>query len=244
MSRRKAAGATDGVVVCRPRSADEVEAGLVAATEEGTEVFVLVSSARVYGPDPRHDMLLDEDTPLAKQFDDPDLATLAEADRSCCEAATRGDGPRVVVLRTVHQLGPGAQGPLAEYLAAPAVRARFGFDPLMQLLHTDDVAAAVELAASSDVTGPFNVAGPGGLPLSVLVGAAGGSRITGPTGLLCDLAGEVGVDMVARMDERDLRYVLSVDDGRFREATGYEPSRSLSETVAALEEARVETGGA
>lgn len=231
MSGGPGASGAEGIVVCRPRSVEELEEGLSAAAADSTEVFVLVSSTRVYGPDPRHDMLLGEDTPIAGDLDDPDLAALAEADRQSCEAARGGDGPRVVVLRTVHQLGPGAQGPLAAYLSSPRVRARFGFDPMMQVVHTDDVTAAVDLAVTRGLSGPFNVAGPGALPLSVLAGAAGGSRITGPTGLLVDLAAGAGLDLAARMDERDLRYVLSVDDRRFREATGYEPSRSLKELV-------------
>ena len=49
-----------------------------------------------------------------------------------------------------------------------------------------------------------------------------------------DLAARVGIDLTARMDERDLRYVLSVDDRRFREATGYEPSRSLQQLADGL----------
>lgn len=195
-------------------------------------MFVLVSSARVYGADPRHDMLMDESQPLAEGFDDPALRAVAEADRLCAEQAGQGD-MRIVVLRPVHVLGPGSEDALAAYLAAGRVRARFGFDPFVQVMHADDLAHAVECAVESEVSGVYNVVGEGGLPLSKLVGSVGASRITGPTGVLMDLVARIGVDLTARMDDRELRYVLSVDGSRFASDAGYAPVRTLAETVAA-----------
>lgn len=215
----------------------DVLAELESARRDGASVFVLVSSARVYGADPRHDMLMTESQPLVERFDDTSLIVVAEADRLCCEEARRDfeaeSEMRIVVLRPVHLLGAGADGPLARYLAASRVRGRFGFDPFVQVLHTDDLAHAVDCAIEADISGPYNVLGAGGLPLSKLVGAAGASRITGPTGLLVDLVAGVGIDLTARMDDRDLRYVLSVDGSRFADDTGYAPVCSLAETVAA-----------
>jgi len=227
----------DSRVVVRAGDEVDVLAELDSATAAGASVFVLVSSARIYGADPRHDMLMTEEQPLAGRFDDTSLEAVAEADRICCDQA-RGavgaaPGMRIVVLRPVHLLGPGADGPLARYLAADRVRGRFGFDPFVQVMHTDDLARAIDCAVEAEISGPYNVVGAGGLPLSKLVGVAGASRITGPTGVLVDLVAGLGIDLTARMDDRDLRYVLSVDGSSFARDSGYEPVCSLAETVAA-----------
>ena len=242
-SAGRSTGMADAVVVNASEEPD-VAARLAAASDAGATVFVLVSSARVYGADPRHDMLMTEAQPLAECFDDPTLAAIADADRFCCEAAesaagsSDGDPMRIVVLRPVHVLGSSAPEPLAEYLAAGRVRGRFGFDPFMLLMHADDLERAVECAidppgGGEPVSGPWNVTGAGGLPLSRLVREAGGSRVTGPTGVLIDLVEGLGIDLTTRMNDTELRYVLSVDGSAFAEATGYEPVRSLAETVAA-----------
>ena len=220
-----------GSVICRPGPDDDVASALKSAERDGASVFVLVSSARVYGTSPAHDMMLDETSPLADRFADARVGALAAADQLCCDAIGGRRAMRIVVLRPVHVLGPRTDSTLTRFLRSPRVRGAFGFDPMLQVIHEDDVALAVKLAVDNDVTGPYNVAGPGGLPLSVLVRETGGSRITGPTGVLVDSAERLGITLAARLPPDELRYVLSVDDARFRRDVGYVPRHSLRETV-------------
>ena len=225
-----------GAVIARPTADDDPETLLSDAADAGASVFVLVSSARVYGASPSNDLMLDEAAAISDHLSDPNLRSLAEADRICSEAAADGGDMRIVVLRPVHVLGPDTDTALSRYLRAPRVRGAFGFDPLMQLIHEDDVSLAVKLAVDHDVSGPYNVSGPGGLPLSVLLGEAGASRITGPTGLIVDRLEGAGLRLTTRLNTAELRYVLSVDDARFRAATGFEPRHSLDDIVATIKD--------
>ena len=63
--------------------------------------------------------------------------------------------------------------PIARYLARPVVPMLMGYDPLIQLVHEQDVLAAFEQAAVMPHPGTFNLVAPGGVPLSVLLESAG-----------------------------------------------------------------------
>lgn len=225
------AGSAD-VVVFWPTRHDDPELGVEVARRCRAGILVVVSSARVYGASPRNDLLLDESTAPAEHSADPDVAASVAAEAASLAAAHgRRAVKRVVVLRPVHELGPTATSPLATALRSSRLRTAFGFDPLFPVIHTEDLARAIAAAARSDVSGTFNVCGPGALPLSALARATGTSRVGGLGGLACDLLGRVGITITSHLAPAELRYGLSVDDRRFRDATGYSPLRSLTETV-------------
>ena len=94
------ASTAEGVVVCRPRSVEELEEGLSVAATDGTEVFVLVSSVRVYGADPAPRHAAGGGTPPSPGTSR--TRRWRRSPRPTAGAARRpsgGDGPRVVVLR-------------------------------------------------------------------------------------------------------------------------------------------------
>jgi len=222
-------------VVYRPGAEDDPDDVLRRCADAGVGQLVVLSSARVYGASPGNDMQLDESTEPASSFDDPDLAALAEADRVLARAAAtarKRSASGITLLRPVHVLGDPAASTLARALDQGRIRTAFGFDPIMQVIHRDDVGSAVAAAFRHRLHGVFNVGGPGALPLSVLAREAGADRVGGIGGALADLAGRVGLGGAAHFPQTELQYPINVSDAAFRTAARWEPICSLPETVA------------
>jgi len=104
----------------------------------------------------------------------------------------------------------------------------------MQVMHEDDLAQAFGCALFSGVKGVYNVAGAGELPLSVLIDQAGGRNTPFPEPLLSLVLGRFGLPDVPAGAIEFIKHPCLIDDSRFREATGYEPKRSLTDTVRSM----------
>ena len=222
------------VVYGADTTAEDLETRIVA---ERPGTLIVVSSARVYGASPRHDMCLGENTPVEEQPEDEERAAFValEAAAQACIGSRKG-APRLVILRPVHVLGGPHEGAVGRALRNGPLRTAFGFDPLVQLIHHDDVELSVKLAKRADIAGVFNVCGCGALPLSELARAAGTQRVAGIDGIVSDLLERARLRHAAHLPEDETHYFIHVSDSRFRDATGYSPRRSLPATLAALDE--------
>ncbi len=78
------------------------------------------------------------------------------------------DNPHVDVtlLRFANVVGSDIKTPITTALQLPATPSIFGFDPLLQFVHEDDVVRSIEFVMTASVPGVFNVAGDGKLPWS------------------------------------------------------------------------------
>jgi UDP-glucose 4-epimerase len=226
-------------VVYRPGTATDPAAVLEQCQGAGAAALVVVSSARVYGASPGNDMQLDERAETVDSFDDPDLGSLAEADRVLAAAADprKRSGMYVVVIRPVQVLGDPSASPLALALASGRLRTNVGFDPIIQVIHRDDVGSAVAATLRHGLHGVYNVCGPGALPLSVLARETGATRVGGIGGVVADLAGRFGLGGPAHIPPSELRYPINVSDRAFRTAARWKPTLSLSDTVTPAERA-------
>lgn len=128
-----------------------------AAVEAGVDTLVVMSSAMVYGANPDNPVPLVEDAPVRA---DPAFTLVAQkvALEELVAPLLDGDGPRTVVLRPAMMVGTGAPNLLSSALQGSRVLAVRGHTPPVQLVHVDDVAAAIVLVLEEDVAGPFNVA--------------------------------------------------------------------------------------
>jgi UDP-glucose 4-epimerase len=77
------------------------------------------------------------------------------------------------ILRFANIIGPEADTPLARFLQEPWTPVLLGFDPMMQVIHEEDVVDALVHAVIHDLPGVFNVAAEGVMPLSRLMALAG-----------------------------------------------------------------------
>jgi nucleoside-diphosphate-sugar epimerase len=136
---------------------------LEAASVAGVRKVVRASSAAVYGAWPNNPVPLSEDAPLRPNPGYAPAAYDAECERLLAEWAERRDGRVATRLRIAPVVGPGAQGLFANAATGhPPVVVR-GAAPPVQVVHVDDAASALALAARNDMPGTFNVAADGWL---------------------------------------------------------------------------------
>jgi UDP-glucose 4-epimerase len=153
---------------------------LEAAAKAGVRRFVHLSSGAVYGAHPGNPVPLDEAAPLHAN---PDFSwayhhLLAEE----LVAGWARDRPEIAVtiFRPATTLGPGADNFVSRHFEQPVLPIVRANEPPVQLLHVDDLAAAVALAVTSDLTGTFNVAADGWLPARELAHLLGKRAVTIP----------------------------------------------------------------
>ncbi|WP_066066356.1 NAD-dependent epimerase/dehydratase family protein [Frankia sp. EI5c] len=208
---------------------------LLAACQKapGVRKLVVKSTTSVYGSSPRDPALFTEDME-PRGFPGGGYAK----DAVEVEGYVRGFGRRrpdiaVTVLRLANTLGPGVETPLARYLDLPVVPTVLGFDPRIQLLHTDDAMAVLMKATRETHAGTFNVAGDGVLLLSQAIRRAGRPPLPIPfpaIGSLGNLARRLRLVDFSSEQLGFLAYGRAVDTTKLREVFGYIPRYSTVAT--------------
>jgi UDP-glucose 4-epimerase len=208
---------TVGTMVVLNAAADCVSRG----TPLGS--FVCVTTSMVYGAHPRNPHYLTEDQPLRGEDQTGFVRDKVDVERQL-EEFRRQEGLRVCVLRPSWTLGP-ADSMARRLLDPPAALTVLGFDPLLQLVHQEDLAGLLKRAIDRPCDGVFNVAAPGVLPLSSLLRLAGRSALPLPAPLAYSGSALLwrlyGVGIGVSLDY--LRYVWLVDDERARSRLGFAP---------------------
>ncbi|EDM77359.1 hypothetical protein PPSIR1_09815 [Plesiocystis pacifica SIR-1] len=188
----------------------------------GVEEAVFVGRHTIYGAAADAPLYRNEDEPPLAVSTFPELADLVAADLYASRALWSCKNMRTVVLRIVYALGPSGRGTLASFLAGPRVPMALGFDPLFHVMHEDDAAKAIVLAAESKIAGVFNIAGPPPVPLSVLCQATGRTAVPIPEGMLPRVLGRFGLPHLPRGALTHLKHPVVVDNSAFGEATGFD----------------------
>ncbi len=200
--------------------------------------LVVLSSANVYGPQPDNAQFLGEEAPLLGGQRFPEIRDLVEVDMLAQSFFWKNPDTETVVLRPVHILGSVHNAP-SNYLRLPVIPTLLGFDPMVQVIHEDDVVNAIRLALRPGVRGIFNLAGPDPIPLTRLVKALGKPTLPIPHPLGKMMLRRLYKLRLSSFPEPELdhiRYVCMVDDRRAREELGYSPRKGLEETARAVEE--------
>jgi UDP-glucose 4-epimerase len=134
---------------------------LECAAKFGVKKLVVLSSANVYGPSPDNSHFLSEESPLMAASRFPSVRDLIEVDMLAHGFFWRHPSVETVVLRPVHIVGPTIKNAPSNYLRLKRPMALAGFDPMVQLIHMEDVARALVAALTPGFKGVFNVVGPG-----------------------------------------------------------------------------------
>ena len=202
--------------------------------------LVLLSSANVYGPRPDNAQLLLEDAPLLAAGRFSEIRDLVELDLAAQGFFWRNPATETVILRPAHILGTVRNAP-SNYLRMKRVPTLLGFDPMMQVLHQDDLVKAIDLALAPGVRGMFNIAGPPPVSLSHALLLLGRQAVPLPHSLARAAVERLFRWRVTSFPAAELdfiRYVCMVDDSRARHHLGYVPEYDLRATLAAVDDER------
>lgn len=187
----------------------------------GVRQAVFVSRHSYYGASAEAPLYHREDDPPIASEEFSELADLVASDLFAGSTLWRYPKIETAVLRFCYTLGPSRHGTLAEYLRGPKVPTVLGFDPLFQFMHEADAARALELAVMARLTGVFNVAGPGPLPLSTIIEETGRQNLPVPEPLFHFMGGKFGLPKLPRGIVPHLKFPVVVDSSSFRQRTGF-----------------------
>jgi UDP-glucose 4-epimerase len=200
----------------------------------GVTKLVILSSSYVYGALAESPYYMDEDTALNVSRHYPEIRDLAEVDTLATAFLWRYPQISTAILRPVSTLGYYVHSSIGAYLKLRYVPTIFGFNPMMQFIHEEDVAEAIALTLETGARGVFNLVGPGAVPLKVAIRETGGTAVP--------LLVNVARDVVTRLFRYGLypfpadaidfaKYPCTIDGRRFQEATGFKPLYTLEETL-------------
>ncbi|MCK6552160.1 NAD-dependent epimerase/dehydratase family protein [Myxococcota bacterium] len=204
------------------------------AAKHGVKKFVMLSSANIYGPDPDNSYFLTEDAPLLGAEHHPEIRDLVAVDRIVQSFFYRHPEVETVMLRPVHIVGPRVRNAPSNYLRVERPWTLTGFDPMIQLLHEEDLTQAMMLAMRPGLRGVYNIVGPGEAPLSRVLQVLGRRPIPVPwfaARPMLERAWRLRMTGFPPPELRHLQYNCIVDGSLARRVLGFEPSYSLIDTI-------------
>ncbi len=209
---------------------------LNACAEAGVRKVVLKSSTAVYGARPGNSAFLAEDHALRGSKRHGTIRDQVEIETFC--SSFRQQVPQLVltILRFASIVGPTADTSMTRFLRDPWAAGLLGFDPMVQIIHEDDVVEALVHAVLNDASGVFNVAATDVLPLNKIRGLAGKFPIAifHPFVYLArermTRSSQGGREHLP-IEPDYLRYRWVADLRRMREVLGFEPHYTAEETL-------------
>lgn len=198
---------------------------------------VVLSSADVYGPDPRNNQLLTEEAALMGGQNFEGIRDLIALDMFCNTIFWRHPEIETVILRPVHIVGQ-VNNAASRYLRLERPPTLMGFDPMVQLIHVEDVVTAIELSLTPGIRGVFNVAGPSPVPLSFILKKLGRRPRSMPEPIVrAWLQAAWSLKMsdwpVPELDH--IKYICMVDDSLARETLGFRHRHDLESILREVE---------
>ncbi|MGC4117647.1 MAG: SDR family oxidoreductase [Myxococcales bacterium] len=200
----------------------------------GVKKVVVVSSANVYGPSPDNSNFLTEDAPLMAAARFPAIRDLVAADMYAQSFFYKHPDIETVILRPVLIVGPTIKNAPSNYLRLRRPWTLMGFDPVLQLVHAEDVARAIQQVLEPGIRGVYNVVGPGEVPLSFALKELGRSPIPVPHVIARPLVDTLFKYKLVEFPAAELdflQYLCAVDGSRANREWGWKPKVSLRDTI-------------
>jgi UDP-glucose 4-epimerase len=207
---------------------------LEVCVRQGVKKVVVLSSANVYGPLPGNPSFLPEETPLMASARFPEVGDLIEVDMYAQSFMWQHPDIDTVILRPVNIVGPTVRNAPSNFLRLERPVTVLGFDPMVQLIHEEDVCRALRLALRPGVRGVYNVVGPGEAPLSAVLRELGRRPVPIPHFLVRALVKQLFEARLSSFPPGEvdhIQYLCAVDGSRAVRDLGWAPRFSLRETI-------------
>src|SRR5215813_2959197 len=204
------------------------------AARYGVKKVVMLSSANVYGPSPDNSNFLTEDAPLMGASRFSGVRDLIEVDMMTHSFFWRHPQIETVILRPVHIVGPTIRNAPSNYLRLERPWVVAGFDPMIQLIHVEDVCRAMETALAPGLKGVYNVVGPGQVPLSAILRELGRKEVAIPEPLArasLTLLFRYRLASFPPPELDHIQFLCAVDGSAWEKATGWKLRYSMRETI-------------
>ncbi|MEW6439993.1 MAG: NAD-dependent epimerase/dehydratase family protein [bacterium] len=189
--------------------------------------FIFKSSDVVYKIRPHNPIYLDENADLNFDPDvDPWIKDRVDADMICQSRKDNGK-VKIVILRCSNIIGRMVSSQMNAYFDSPITFKAMGFNPLINLIHMDDVIQAIQLSIQKNVAGVFNIAGADTAPISTF-GEINRSRMLSlPSPLLKPVNAVMRRLGMTRyyysVDADRLKYSVLLDTSKAQKVLGFKP---------------------
>lgn len=120
--------------------------------------LIVMSTYFVYGASPYNPSLLDEKTPIKAADLTMDMVDSVELDNLANIYLYKHPELNITIIRPCNIAGPGVRNTFSKLLASKTAPVLWGFSPLMQFIHIDDMRDAICKAFDKNVPGLYNVA--------------------------------------------------------------------------------------
>jgi len=192
--------------------------------------LIVLSSADVYGASPTNDQFITEDAPLMGGQRFGGMRDLISMDMACNSFFWRHPELETVLLRPVHIIGK-VNNASSTYFRMKRPVMLLGFDPMIQLVHVEDLVTAIERALTPGIRGIFNIAGPPPVPLSYAIARAGRRPLVLPEPVARGMMRAAWSLQLSDWPAPELdyvKYICMVDDSLARAELGYAHQHDLS----------------
>lgn len=187
--------------------------------------IIVMSTFHVYGAQPTNPVHIGEEAPLRASQTFPELADAVEFDHMAKSFMYQYRRVKTIILRPVNVVGPELQNHITRLLRSKWCPLLLGYDPMLQFIHQDDYARAVETCLEATRSGVYNVAGEGAVPYSETIRLAGAKAIPLPHPLVYPAVGvgsRLGLSFPTYLIDY-FRYATVVADNAFRNDFGFRP---------------------
>lgn len=206
-----------------------------ASAQAGVRQVVYRSSTAVYGATPQNPAFLTETHPLQGSKQYGYTRYMVEIEEFCAGFRSQQPDLLITALRFANIVGGTAVTPLTTLLKGKAAPILLGFDPIMQIIHEEDVVEALVHAALTGANGVFNVAATGLMPLTRILSLTG----VLPVPILHPLAywsaqnvrGRLSPARLMPFDLDYLRYRWVADTRKMETELGFAPQYTMEETL-------------
>ncbi len=188
---------------------------------------IFKSSDVVYKIRPHNPIYLDENADLNFGTDvDPWIKDRVDADM-ICQSKMDSKGIHIVILRFSNIIGRMVSSQLNAYFDSPLVFKTMGFNPLINLIHMEDVVAAIQLAIHKNVKGIFNIAGADTAPISTFAEINRSRMVALPEpflGPVNTVMRKLGMTQYYYSVDKDrLKYSVLLDTRKAAKTLGFKP---------------------
>ena len=222
----------------------DAEAIFEQFARSGVSRVVVLSNAAIYGASCRNPGLISESRSLGINTKDPIARKWEELETLANRYLGGAAGVRVTILRLVSVPTHGVADYFSRLFRNSLAVTLPGYDPSIQVLSLDDLAAAVRCAIEKSEGGIYNVAPDGVIPLRVALRFCRSHRIPVPRWLQ-----RIARPALSRLKLADpmpqleyIRYSWTVSNRKIKQELGFIPARSSAEALRDFVTANAGTG--
>lgn len=194
--------------------------------------IIVMSTYFVYGASPYNPSLLDEKTPIKAADLTMDMVDSVELDNLANIYLYKHPELNITILRPCNIAGPGVRNTFSKLLASKTAPVLWGFSPLMQFIHIDDMRDAICKAFEKNVPGLYNVAPSDYIGFQDAVKKSNCKLIqipSVPTSLTESISKVLKWDIFPPFLLNYYRYPVIIDGNLFNKTFDFHPKKSLED---------------